>query len=189
MCEQYLLLRSAYVQRSLQCCPATKRYAHARRSSAAHGRARGMPCLCGDVTRCILLSLIAIECEDITMVDASACCTLVLLLLKDLIAGMPTPWFVYILQYVNTDIFNVRNDDGHHILEYAFPTTLWLSSYIIELFVDSGLISILDFDVLFVSNCVVYSHCVAQSLVATRNYVCYFVACINIIWCVRQSRL
>ena len=57
--------------------------------------------------RCILLSLIAIECEDITMVDASACCTLVLLLLKDLIAGMPTPWFVYILQYVNTDIFNV----------------------------------------------------------------------------------
>ena len=79
----------------------------ARRSSAAHGRARGMPCLCGDVTRCILLSLIAIECEDITMVDASACCTLVLLLLKDLIAGMPTPWFVYILQYVNTVIFNV----------------------------------------------------------------------------------
>ena len=57
--------------------------------------------------RCILLSLIAIECEDITMVDASACCTLVLLLLKDLIAGMPTPWFVYILQYVNTVIFNV----------------------------------------------------------------------------------
>ena len=23
----------------------------------------------------------------------------------------------------------IRNDDGHHILEYAFPTTLWLSSY------------------------------------------------------------
>ena len=73
----------------------------------------------------------------------------------------------------------IRNDDGHHIR--ICISDHFVIKLVHELFVDSGLISILDFDVLFVSNCVVYSHCVAQSLVATRNYVCYFVACINII--------
>ena len=188
MCEKYLLLRSAYAS-SVLCNVVLRRSVMRMRAGQVLRTVALVACHACAVTSRAVYFIVADSHRMWGYHNGRCKCMLH--------SGAPPVerpncWNAYSMICLHSSVCKhchiqcIRNDDGHHIR--ICISDHFVIKLVHELFVDSGLISILDFDVLFVSNCVVYSHCVAQSLVATRNYVCYFVACINIIWCVRQSR-